>query len=68
MRIIGRNEMGQIVGYFERFSPASDGLTAQRCDAGLRLIEQIHACSFRASVAWLCAIGAVQFECIESKE
>ena len=64
MRVIGRSQSGQIVGCFERFNPQSGDLLAQRLDAYLRPVEQTCLQGFRETVAWLYAIGAVQFECI----
>lgn len=67
MRVIGRSKSGQIVGHFGRLRPRSGVLLAQRFDAGLRLIEQTRLVGFREAVAWLYAIGAIQFDCIESE-
>jgi len=66
MRVIGRNQTGQIVGYFERSSPQASNLVALRFDECLRPVEHTQLGGFRETVAWLYAIGAVHFECIAS--
>lgn len=67
MLVIGKSKSGQIVGCFERCGPQADALLAQRFDAELSPVEQTYLEGFRETMAWLYAIGAVQFECVEQE-
>ena len=61
MRVIGRNQTGQIVGCFERHCGEMIG---EQFDASLRLVAQAVFAGFRESVAWLYAVGAARFEIV----
>ena len=64
MRVLGKSQSGQIVGYFERCSLQANNLLAFHLDAYLQPVEQTNLEGFRESMAWLYVLGAVQFECL----
>ena len=61
MRVIGRTQSGQIVGYFERHA---DEVVCEQIDAGFRHVAQVVLEGFRESVNWLYGLGAARLEIV----
>lgn len=61
MRVVGRDQAGQIVGCFERRAGAVVG---ERFEAGVRIVAQTIFDGFRESMNWLYAIGAARVEVV----
>ena len=61
MRVIGKDNAGQIVGCFERQAGTVIG---ERLEAGARVVARTLFDGFRESMNWLYAIGAARVEVV----